>query len=297
MARKPAAKTRVATGRSSGGTAAPACELTDLDLYERCVQNPQAAVKLLLGIHGGEPHHLGEDFCGSGALSRAWLDMVPGSTATALDLDPAPLERLAALGTWAGPRLRIVQGDALRAPLEQVQPPGSPRPDVLFVGNFSIGEIHQRADLVAYLKRCATRLAPGGVMVCDTYGGPSAWRTGSVQRVVPVDEKGRDRIRYTWEQRSADPLNGRVVCALHFRVQTGGEVVQERTDAFVYRWRLWSVPELTDAMHEAGLRTPAVYGTLPDAQDSDGRYLAMPLRDGGDLEDDDGFIVCVAGRS
>jgi SAM-dependent methyltransferase len=295
-ANKPKARARRAAAESAEQSAAPLGELAELDLYERCVQNPQAAVKLLLGIHGGGPRHLAEDFCGSGALSRAWLEMVARSTATALDLDPVPLQRLALLGRGAGQRLRIVHGDALATPLERVQPVDHPRPDVLFVGNFSIGEIHRRLDLVAYFKRCAVRLAAGGVMVCDTYGGPSAWRTGSVQRMVSMDGTGRVRIRYTWEQRSADPLTARVVCALHFRVVVSGEVVQERTDAFVYRWRLWSVPELREAMLEAGLRSAEVYGSLPDAQDNHGNYLAVPLRDGDDLDDDDGYIVCVAGR-
>ena len=39
---------------------------------------------------------------------------------------------------------------------------------------------------------------------------------------------------------------------MHFRVERDGCIIQEETDAFVYRWRLWSVPELRDAMREGG---------------------------------------------
>ena len=44
---------------------------TAQDLYEVCVQSPTHVVDLLRAIHGGEPTRLGEDFAGSGAVSRA----------------------------------------------------------------------------------------------------------------------------------------------------------------------------------------------------------------------------------
>ena len=67
----------------------------------------------------------------------------------------------------------------------------------------------------------------------------------------------------------------------------------ELRDAFVYRWRLWSVPELRDAMMEAGFRSTEVYDRVPEAADGEGRVYLSPVR-GADLEAS--FIVCVAGR-
>ena len=168
----------------------------------------------------------------------------------------------------------------------------------------SIGYIHERTALVDYLRRAHGRLAErGGVFVCDTYGGESAFIEGSVHRKHPIpaelgDANGLPRgaiVRYTWEQREADAITGRVLNALHFRIEVGGEIVEELTDAFVYDWRLWSVPELRDAMDEAGFAETGVYDAEPDAQDEDGRMWARRIAHGQEL--DEHFIVLVAGRA
>jgi len=276
-------------------------------LYERCVQNPAVVVRLLRAIHGGgggvdgrgEPRLLREDFSARARVSRAWCAAIPGGRAVAVDLNARLLRR-------PGRGVRAVVGDVLR------QPVSGPRADVIFVGNFSIGEIHTRAALVRYLKRSLARLNPGGVFVCDTYGGASAFRVGAVQRTHPWAQsavagvgtpRGANadlRIRYTWEQREADPLTGMVTNAIHFRVLRGTEAVGEITDAFIYRWRLWSVPELSEAMTEAGFDRAEVYADVAEAVDEAGRPYVRPLAGPGDLNDGagpgEGYIVCVAGR-
>lgn len=256
--------------------------LSRFHLYESCVQNPALAVKLLRGIHAGSPRVLAEDFCGTAALSRAWVRAISGSRAFAADIDPAPLKRAAA------PNVRVFRADVLTsAPLAKL------RADVLFVGNFSIGEIHDRATLVRYLARSRRRLRRGGVFVCDIYGGESAFRLGATQRehILARDS----RVKYTWEQREADPFTACVTNALHFRVFRGSELVQELRDAFVYHWRLWTIPELRDAMHEAGFDQIDVYAQLPDAEDSEGNVYASPVENPVELGPS--FIVCVAARN
>lgn len=255
------------------------------DLYEACVQNPPMVVSLLRAIHGGcgadGPRVLGEDFCGTAAVSRAWARRVEDGHAVAVDHDEAPLAR-----ARGHERVRVVRADVM-----EVDDPA----DVLFVGNFSIGEIHTRPGLVAYLRHARARLvrAPSGlgVFVCDTYGGESAFLTGSVERDHLLESGAR--VRYRWEQRDADPLTGMVTDVLHFRVFRGRELVLDLPDAFTYRWRLWSVPELRDAMREAGFGETAVYATLPDAADAEGNAYCTPIVDPADL--DESFIVCVAG--
>lgn len=269
------------------------------DLYERCVQNPAVVVRLLRAIHGGQPSLLREDFSARARVSRAWCETIQGARAVAVDVDGSLLRR-------PGRGVTAVVGDVLR------QPAGGPRADVIFVGNFSIGEIHSRGALVRYLERSRARLSPGGVFVCDTYGGASAFRVGAVQRThpwTPAGEAGAHRrpggsadlrIRYTWEQRDADPLTGMVTNAIHFRVLRGTDVVGEITDAFVYRWRLWSVPELREAMTEAGFDATEVYADVAGAVDEEGRPYVRALAGPEDLNDGagpgEGFIVCVAGR-
>ncbi|MCB9846365.1 MAG: class I SAM-dependent methyltransferase [Phycisphaeraceae bacterium] len=255
------------------------------DCYEACVQSPRDTVALLRAVHGRGPRGLAEDFCGTAAVSRAWCAADPSAWAAAMDLDGATLceardraerEIPESLGPGGSGRLTLERGDCLGA---------SCRADVLFVGNFSIGEIHRRQDLLGYLRRARARLEPGGVFVCDTYGGESAFRIGHVRRTHRV---GDLRIAYTWEQREADPLTGMVICALHFRADLAGDVVADLPDAFIYHWRLWSVPELRDAMREAGFTMTEVYGALP----IEGRI--EPIRDVAGLGES--FIVCVVGR-
>jgi hypothetical protein len=92
-----------------------------------------------------------------------------------------------------------------------------------------------------------------------------------------------------WEQREVDAHSGRVVDAMHFRVERDGEIVASIEDAFVYRWRLWSVPELREAMLEAGFATTEV------REDLHGRATAgETLR--ASLDASEGFVACVVAR-
>ena len=81
--------------------------------------------------------------------------------------------------------------------------------------------------------------------------------------------------------------------ALHFRVERGGEIVQEITDAFVYSWRLWSVPEIRDALDEAGFARTEVYSELLSA-DGSGTVSPLGVLDARQLHQ--GFILSVVGR-
>ncbi len=272
------------------------------DLYELCVQSPRHAVPLLRAIHAGGGRVLGEDFAGTGALSREWCRTVPGGRAIAIDLDESVLERCRAKwqaeGGDAG-AITTIAADLL-APRDDLS---NLKADVIFTGNFSIGEIHDRPALIAYLKRTLQRLTEGGAFICDTYGGESAFLTGSVERThtppsplhaAPAARHARpQQIVYTWEQRDADPLTGRVTDVLHFRLFEGKDIVADFPDAFIYNWRLWSVPELRDAMLEAGFARTAVYAQLPDAVDDDGEAYIRPIEDPAE-ELDDSFNVYIA---
>lgn len=244
------------------------------ELYERAVQSPEKVVRFLRELHGGSALRLGEDFSGTAAVSRAWVRLVPGGSAIAVDLDADALERAAGYV-----RLEVRLGDVRSA-----TDPERDRADVIFAGNFSIGEIGDRGELVEYLRRSRARLRGGGIFVCDTYGGPSSLRTGAIERSHWIE--GGARILYVWEQREVEPATGRVVNAMHFRVEKDGEIVESIEDAFVYRWRLWSVPELRDAMAEAGFEETGARAEL---------YGTAPIR--ASLDPSEGFITCVFGRA
>lgn len=233
--------------------------------YELCVQSARHVAGFLHGAHGARPVVLREDFCGTAGVSRRWVmdarKRGERASAVCVDNDAPTLDRARRLAHDAGVAgaMAFVECDATAAPSpDDPSPgaPGNPAPDAIFVGNFSIGYIHQRSRLVAYLRACKWRLDlgnagfGGGIFVCDAYGGAGAFRLGAIERRHP--SHGREVIRYHWEHEAADPRTGMVRNAISFRVELDGDVIAELPRAFVYDWRLWSLAELRDAMLEAG---------------------------------------------
>lgn len=249
------------------------------DLYELAVTDPPRLARFLDAVHGRAPRILREDFSGSAALARHWAGLSPTHSAIAVDQDPEPLARAART-----PRLTARRADVLRA---------RDRADIIACTNFPLGYWHTRRDLVAYLKHARACLRPRGLFIADLYGGADAFEPG--RTTTRLRGPGGERIEYTFEQRSADPITGRVVDALHFRVRERGRArARVLRDAFLYDWRLWSIPELADAYVEAGFRAIEVYNTLGDAIDQDGRLHVRPFRPGEDLGPS--WVVYVVGR-
>ncbi|QOI99229.1 MAG: class I SAM-dependent methyltransferase [Phycisphaeraceae bacterium] len=263
------------------------------ECYERCVQSPGHVASFVRAVHGGSPLVLREDFCGSAAVARRWAaeGAGRGARAVGVDCDPGALEAarvMARAERVADEHLGLRRADAVSD--------ADPSPaDVVFVGNFSIGYIHGRAALVRYLAATRARLAcrsgdgrPAGVLVFDVYGGAGAFRTGGLERVRVTP--GGLVIRYSWRREAADPVSGMVENSVSFRVEQGGEVVREYLRAFEYRWRLWGLPELRDALDEAGFGLCQVYTEIND--DSGGR--PMEVGPGESLGED--WVVLVAAR-
>lgn len=261
-----------AAAEAAAAETSPAPIVDRFTLYEHCVQRPDVLVPALRRWHGGVGKHapivLHEDFCGTAAISREWTRTDGAARAVATDWDPDAInrgktDRAALLAPDAQARLKLRLTDVC-LPFEDELPSA----DVIFVGNFSLGELHQRADLVRYLRSARARLAPRGVFVCDNYDGASSLRTGTTQRTHPLPPpfpSGTNAL-YTWDQRSIDVLTGRVENRLHFRVRRGDEVTHDFPDAFIYRWRKRSFAELTEALEEAGFERPTLRTDLKGDQ-------------------------------
>ncbi len=272
------------------------------DCYERCVQGTAWLAPFLAALSqqersdgdasgraAAEPRVLHEHFSGTAALCRRWIAdgerLGAARSAVAVDLDGAVLRvaQRKAREEGVDGSIEFVCADVIFGG-GGAGAAGRPAADILFVGNFSIGYIHRRDVLVEYLKRChATLRGSGGVFVCDTFDGESSFREGGVTRLVPVESEAGTHIRYTWEQRDADRLTSMVTCVLHFQVERGGEVIALHADAFVYRWRRWSIAELREAMTEAGFSASRVFQRLGED--------AEPLRHGRELQEPG--IVCI----
>lgn len=247
------------------------------DLYELAAQSPARLAAFLRGLHprrrGGLI--LGEDFCGSGAIARAWAAFGSGFAAVGVDKDASALRALASRCEGdVRSRITLRKADVLRA--------RNPA-DVIAALNFPLGYFWEREGLLAYLAHARARLRAKGVFVADTYGGRDAFSIGRYSRALPGG------VRYEWEQRRADPATARVFNAMHFR--EGG---RWRRDVFTYHWRLWSIPELRDAMTEVGFRSVEIHEAPGDAAAADGLVLSTPLAPGEPIEEN--YVVYVVGR-
>lgn len=264
-------------------------DLDRFDCYELCVQSPRHVAGFLRAVHGNNPVRLREDFCGTAAVSRRWIEDArkrgEKAEVVAVDLDPACIAKAEKL---VPPEVLLVIGDSTSADA------GETSCDVAFVGNFSIGYLHTRSQLSRYLTLTRERLARGGggfgggVCVCDTYGGASAFRLGSLTRKHP--SRTGEIVHYHWAHEEANPLTGMVINSISFRVEKDGEIVQELPRAFVYRWRLWSIAELRETMMEAGFASTEVY---TDCNIAPGEQ-PVPVTDPGALKED--WIVLITAR-
>ncbi|MDX2115288.1 MAG: class I SAM-dependent methyltransferase [Planctomycetota bacterium] len=254
------------------------------DLYELAVQEPGIQTRFLRALHGGRPTTLCEDFCGPASLARHWTLLDERFIGAGVDRDAEPLahaRRRAAQQGLDPQRLEFVRADVRRTRV---------RADIIAAFNFAVCELHDRASLTAYLRRVRGRLLAGGVFVADLYEGGAG--TVGLTEASALIRVGDARWRYQWEQRSADPLTGMVENAIHFLPARRGTPALR--DAFVYRWRLWSVPELRDALREAGFARTEAYLSYGDAIDGDGDPVPMPA-EGAAAEP--GFVAYVVGRA
>ncbi|MBX3356856.1 MAG: hypothetical protein KF745_00355 [Phycisphaeraceae bacterium] len=254
--------------------------LDRFDLYELCAQAPDQEARFLHAVHGARPRVLRDDFAGPGAVARAWTRIVPRAGAIAVDLDPEPMAKCR-----ASPGVECLRADATRT---------RRRADVIAAFNFALCELSDRAALLRYLKNARASLTPRGVFACDLYGGAEAYTPGSYTRRLrgPAGE----RIEYTWTQRSADILTARVVNTMTFRLRDPGST-RDRVlkDAFTYRWRLWTMAEVREAMAEAGFPSTEVYDRYADAIDSRGGMIVRPVSSGPELGDN--WVVYIVARA
>lgn len=220
-----------------------------LDLYRLAVQHPPAEVAF---VHKAFARYypryratrLREDFAGTCALATEWVAGHPDHRALAIDLH-APALR------WAWRRAEKVLGPRaadLHLVHDDVMNVAAPRVDAVLALNFSTFVWRDRAALRAYFAVARRSLAPRGVLVLDAYGGVGAMRSGVQRRAVrPPGDEPVAPFEYQWEQRSYDAVTARIDCRIHFRLRD-----RLLRDAFVYDWRLWTLPELVEVMREAG---------------------------------------------
>jgi SAM-dependent methyltransferase len=218
-------------------------------LYQESVQSPEAHFRFFdrayRRANGRLPRTLKEDFCGTGFLAASWVRHRPGNAALGIDLDEATLRwgrrhNLAPLPPDLRARVKLLRNDVLRVT--------RPKVDLVAALNFSYLIFHTPAELGRYFLAARRSLAPGGLLICDLFGG---WE---------AQQPGTERIRfpgftYFWELERYDPIASLARFHIHFQLR-GGRAIRR---AFTYEWRLWTIPELRDALAQAGFGSVETY--------------------------------------
>jgi SAM-dependent methyltransferase len=232
-------------------------------LYQLAVQSPVEDVRFLLRLYrkmrGEEPRHFREDFCGTALLCAEWVRRGE-RTAEGFDISRPTL-------AWGrehnfsslGPRAKRIQLHA-----RDVRAPSTRPPDVRAAQNFSYFVFKERRQLLDYFTRARRDLAPGGLFVLDIYGGPEAFE--EVEEVRKIDAG----FSYVWDQHRYVPATGEYEAHIHFRFRDGTELAR----AFSYEWRLWTLPEVKDVLHDAGFAHVDSYweGTDADGESGNGIF-------------------------
>ncbi len=238
-----------------------------LHLYENSVQDTEIVINLVDRIcreRGRDvAMSLREDFCGTGQLSVDWVLSHPKRTAVGLDIDRSTLD-------WAhrknvsrlfdaSDRIRLVERNVLDGTREVGF-------DVVAATNFSYFAFHERTSLVNYLRSARQALGEGGFLFLDVHGGPDS--QFELEEVTDFD--GFD---YVWEQGMFDPINHRTMCRIHYRFPDGTEL----RNAFTYDWRVWTIPELKDALIEAEFQSVDVWWEREDEDEPSAAATAENL--------------------
>lgn len=210
------------------------------ELYERAVQDPKndaaTLAKLYRRYRKTAATSLREDFCGTATLAAHWAKAKPERRAWGIDLDGPTLE-------WGRTHRLEPMGVAERVELFEANVLDSvgAKADIIAALNFSYCCFKERASILRYAKAVRNKLRPDGIFVMDVLGGPDSMNP-------QIDEHDHGDFVYRWEQSFFDPLTHEMECHIHFDFPDGSKL----EPAFSYEWRLWTMPELTDILLEAG---------------------------------------------
>ena len=243
-------------------------------LYELAVQSPEHHIEMLVAMYrelrGKYAHRLREDFCGTFRLACEWVKRNRNNTAIALDLDEDPIRygkshHLKALTAAQKKRLTIMRQNVLTVTHDPS--------DLVIACNFSFYIFHDRRTLVNYFKYVHKSLADKGLFFLEVAGGPGMIEES--KDVRPVFDKGKRKFTYIWDQKSFDPVHSRGKYAIHFRLPNGKLL----ENAFEYDWRLWSIPEIREAMTDAGFSDTTVYWETEHKGQPTGEYMRSDMGD------------------
>ena len=228
----------------------------------------------------GEPlRRFREDFCGTALLSCEFVRLHRENRAIGIDLDASTLKwarkhNLSRLDPDQRSRVRLLRGNVLDL--------RRPRVQVTAALNFSYSVFKTRKLMLEYMRNAYRSLKPRGMLMMDAWGG-------SDTLIKTEDRRRQHGFTYVWDQAQFDPVSHDILCKIHFEFRDGTRM----RNAFVYDWRLWTLPEMQEIMSEAGFRDVHVLWEGTDRETGEGNGVFRRVTRGGD---EDAWIAYVVGR-
>ncbi len=217
---------------------------------------------------------LREDFCGTTNTSCEWIQRRETNTAISVDLDDEVLEwgrqnKVAKLTSDQAKRITIMNDNVLSVKTKPV--------DIVLAMNFSYWILKSRELTIEYFVKIKNALVKDGIFFLDAYGGYEAFQE--------MEEKTKHKnFTYIWDQHSYNPITGFAKNYIHFKFKDGSKMMK----AFIYEWRVWTMPELLEMLTEAGFK-PTVYWEQAD-EDGEGNGVFIPETEG---DADAGWIAYI----
>jgi len=252
-------------------------------LYELSVQNTEIEYDFVSGVfqrlRGRKATTMREDFCGTAGMCCEWVKHGAKNQAIGVDLDSEVLawaseHNLAKLKPAQRQRVNLLQGNVLSARPQLV--------DLILAMNFSYQIFKDRKTLKRYFKNVHHGLNDQGVFILDAFGGYEAFRELKEKTV-------HEGFTYVWDQASYNPINGDIVCHIHFEFPDKSKIAK----AFTYEWRLWTLPELQELLAEAGFQNITVYWQGTDEETGEGNGIFEPATVG---DADPGWISFISAQ-
>lgn len=250
-------------------------------LYELSVQDTESEFEFIddtfQRIRGRKASTLREDFCGTAAMCCEWVKQRKKNRAIGVDLDQSVLDwgianNLSKLKPAQLERIQLLKENVLTVTPEPV--------DIIVAMNFSYQIFQKRETLRAYFENVKKGLNDDGVFIVDAFGGYDAQK----ELKEKTQHEGFD---YVWEQASYNPIDGSMVCHIHFHFPDKSKLKK----AFTYEWRLWGLAELQELLVEAGFKNVTVYWQGTDEETGEGNGVFEPSTMG---DADPGWIAFIS---
>ena len=252
-------------------------------LYQESVQDTESEIDFVeetwAELRDRPATLLREDFCGTANTACEWVRRDPAHRAVGIDLDDEVLEwgvlnNIAQLDADQQTRVELLQQDVVEALPEPA--------DIVLAMNFSYFLFNTRAAMLEYFRNVREGLVEDGLFFLDAYGGYDAPREIE-------EERECDGFTYIWEQASFNPIDSMMDCRIHYRFPDGSRI----EDAFTYRWRLWTLPELRELLSEAGFSQVTVYWEGTDEEKNEGNGIYQPAEVG---DADPGWVCYIVAQ-